>query len=163
MLSGIIASAVSYKMQLKENLALEYMFRAYQYCEDVNPGNICMQGACKSEARFIYEVNADVNYFNQPANFPKPEFAHNDKDTGDMVFDFISECLVPKPNRSPGGGNGGNPKPVDDKQCCGPVPYAKIYNAAKSTACCVNINDKYAAQLYNTAGQCCSDVGVKGI
>lgn len=146
MLSGLVAIAVSWKVMGRPDKSLDTMNQAYQYCLDVNPNNVCMQGACRSEARFIYEVNSDINYFHVPENFPKDEFAHVDAN-GDIVFDFIGTCLT-------GGGN----RPVAiEKTCCGNVPFAKVYNRAGSVGCC---NDQ---DLFSTVTNCCSSDGVKAV
>lgn len=150
MLSGYIAAAAALKIAGQPVEAAAAMQQVYDYCDAQNTfagiRNVCHSGACKSESRFIYEVNVQINYFFEPENFPKPEYAHFD-DNDAAVFDTDSNC------RASGGA-----KSEKVLECCGLVPNAVRYNSRGNANCC---NDQ---NMYNILHQCCSlTAGVKNI
>ena len=142
MVDTIIATAVVLRTNNFEQQAEESMDLVYEYCEQVNPGDVCNQGACKSESRFIYEVNPDISFFFRPETFPKDEFMHTP--SGD--FEYETQC-IPKFE--------GVDKKVSESVCCGPVPETTRANRLNGKECCLQTT------LFNTLTECCSATGVK--
>lgn len=144
MVDTIIATAVVLRTNDFPTQAEESMDMVYEYCDSVNPGNVCNQGACKSESRFIYEVNPDISLFFKLDTYPKDEFMHTP--SGD--FDYDDQCTAKFD---------GINKKVSEAVCCGAVPETTRANRLNGKDCCLN------ETLFNTLSECCSATGVKAL
>lgn len=142
MLHNMLAMAIAYKMVGFTLLAEEQMEVAYDYCASINEGSVCLTGACKSEAKFIYDVQPGIMYAHQTETFPKFELVH--VTTGRGPFDVDSTCLAQDVETEPA--------------CCGIVPLARRYNTLANQDCCRK-ND--AAKVFSNLHQCCGENGVE--
>lgn len=130
-----LAMAIAYKMIGFPSYAEDHLNLAFNYCDTVNQ-SICMKGACKSEARFIYEIQLDIGMSMVPNKFVKDEFIHT---SNGGSFNFDDNCQVQTIDTSP--------------TCCGLVPKASRYNSVGQRDCCLG-------ELYHPFSHCCSNTGI---
>ena len=138
----LITNAILFKILDLSEEANNMMSKVYRNCEQLNGGpGSCLAGACKAEAKFIFEIQPDVSSIWFPNGYekvpPKKEYRHD-------RFDFNGEC-----NKS---------SSQVDANCCGKVPHASRYNSLLGKECCLS-----AGEVFNAVNQCCGSSGVDKI
>ena len=151
-IDNMVAMAVAYKTIGMVELSQEMINKAYDFCEKMNSDDssdisspVCMQGACKAETKFIYEVQPNIGFYMDESKFAKDEFVHQGNQFYDQydnllegTFVYSEECKTVTAEKDP--------------KCCGEIPNSVRYNSIKRGCCEGNIFSKYM--------QCC---GVDGI
>lgn len=109
-------------------------------CANVNVPGSCEYRGCTCDADFIMKMlNFDI------AAVHNPLYKHQDKVTGDPIFDHAAECQVQPPSDNL------------ERSCCGSYPDRRPYRSGADSPmkCCE------AKTIYNSAYlNCCSDGSV---
>lgn len=137
----LLAMAVAYKTIGYNKNAFDTLSMAMDYCDAVND-SVCMKGACKSETKFIFQVQPDIGMMDDPNLYVKEEYIRVEQGG---VFDSIAQCPAT---------GGGNVEPA----CCGLVPEANRFNSATDKQCCDNLG-----LVYSVFTQCCGKTSIKTI
>lgn len=142
-IDSVVSMAVAYKTIGYMKLAEETILRAYKYCDHIND-SVCMAGSCKSESRFIFEVQPGIGLWmpGYEKQYLNPMFIRTENGGS---FDFDQECL--KTN-----------SPSTEPACCGPVPAVSRFNRLNGKECCKGIS-----VLYNSYSECCGESDIKKI
>lgn len=150
-LDNLVAMAVAYKTVGLTDLSNEMIRKAYDFCDYMNDESsssspVCLQGACKAETKFIFEVQPNIGLYMDANKFAKNEFVHTGNEFVDIndniiegTFDYQSECITVVADKDP--------------KCCGDVPDSVRFNSIKRGCCFENVFSKYT--------HCCGEDGVE--